>query len=120
MWLLDGREKGGVGEVGMPVAGGKRGVKGEKQNPRLQAEEGWLRETAAERNALLLLLHGNYSHQKESRQSVADYNFKQSRSRVAGLLAALGASRAGGLGLLLLCTPHLHPNSKGQGQKVNK
>lgn len=94
------------------LLGEKGGVKGEKQNPRLRAEEGWLRETAAERNALLLLLHGNYSHQKESRQSVADCNFKQSRSRVAGLLAALGASGTGGVWLAAAVRSPLAPKQQ--------
>lgn len=48
---------------------GGRGKERKKRNPRLQAQEGWLEEAAAERNALLLLLHGNYSRQKESGQS---------------------------------------------------
>lgn len=73
MWMLDSREKEeGVrcfaGSVSCWGVGGE-GKERKKRNPRLQAQEDWLEEAAAERNALLLLLHGNYSRHKESRQS---------------------------------------------------
>lgn len=47
--------------------GGSRGGRETKRNPSLKTPEVWLGEAATERNALLLLLHGNYSCQKESR-----------------------------------------------------
>lgn len=47
--------------------GGSRGGGEAKRNPSLKTPEVWLGEAATERNALLLLLHGNYSCQKESR-----------------------------------------------------
>lgn len=65
MCTLDARGEDG----GVSVEGGEgEVVKKEKakRNPSLQTPEGWLGEAAAERNALLLLLHGNYSRQKES------------------------------------------------------
>lgn len=54
--------------VSVVVGQKKKAGEGEaKRNPSLQTPEGWLGEAAAERNALPLLLHGNYSCQKESR-----------------------------------------------------
>lgn len=66
--MLDARgEKGGSINCGVEGKREEKKKKKAKRNPSLQGPEGWLGEAAAEINALLLLLHGNYSCQKESR-----------------------------------------------------
>lgn len=72
MCILHAREeKGGSISCRREENWGGAGVQGgggeAKRNPSLQTPEVWLGEAATERNALLLLLHGNYSRQKESR-----------------------------------------------------
>lgn len=61
------KKKEGVSVVGERKNGGEQGWGEAKRNPSLKTPEVWLGEAATERNALLLLLHGNYSCQKESR-----------------------------------------------------